>query len=235
MTPSFSIIVAAGGESSRLGALIDHVRSVGYGQAIEIIACGETPSDSADRPGVRRATIAGGLAARYNAGAALAFGDILMFLDAQTRLPVGAFDLAGRCLAEGAADAGAFGIEAGCAGRAARLIVRARSIVSRLAGRPLRDQAVFMRRDLFARLGGFRRQDALAELELLGAARRAGATIRVLRARARVPGEIHDAPGGTLRAWRELLLIARDMLTIRIRDRADPGGGVKAPNKGKTR
>jgi len=233
MTPSFSILASAGSDSSLLGALVDHVRIVGYGQAIEIIACGEIPPGPDERPGVRRAAATGGRAAAYNAGAALAFGDILVFLEAGTRLPAGAFDLVGRCLAEGRAGGGAFGVEAGCADRAARLIVRARSILSRLAVRPLRDQAFFMRRDLFARLGGFRPESAVADLELTRAARLAGAQIRVLRARVRVPGGIYDAPGGTLQAWSELFLIVRDMLGMRPGAWAVPGRGVKAPGKGK--
>jgi len=238
MTPSFSIIVAAGGESPPLGELIDHVRIVGYGQAVEIIACGDTPPDSPDspdaavRPGVRRAWAPGGRAAQLNAGAALAFGDALMFLEPGTRLPARAFDLAGRCLARKASGGGAFAVEARGAGLAARLIVRARSALSRLACRPLGDQALFMRRDLFARLGGFRRQDAFAELELTGAARLAGAAIRVLRPRVRVPGERYDAPGGVRRAWRETLTIVRDIFKIRPRDQAVPDSAAGRPDKG---
>jgi hypothetical protein len=106
--------------------------------------------------------------------------------------------------------------------------------LSRLAGRPLRDQALFMRRDLFARLGGFRPDSAAAELELLRAARRAGAGVRVLRARVRVPGEIYAGPGGTALAWGELLLVGRDLLGLRPGAWAAPEGGAKEPGKGKS-
>ncbi|MBF0514967.1 MAG: hypothetical protein HQK81_13025, partial [Desulfovibrionaceae bacterium] len=132
MTPRFSVIALSGGDSSRLGALIDHVRIVGYGKAVEIIVCGEASPDSPDssdstgpaayaagRPGVRLATAAGGRAAKYNAGAALAFGDVVMFIEAGTRLPARAFDLAADCLTDGRAGGGAFGVEAACAGLAA--------------------------------------------------------------------------------------------------------------------
>ena len=96
-----------------------------------------------------------GRASQMNAGAAVARGDVFLFLHADTRLPEDADRLVLAGLDRPDRAWGRFDIL--IAGRSALLRVVAASINvrSRLSGIATGDQAMFMRRDAFARLGGF--------------------------------------------------------------------------------
>jgi len=95
-----------------------------------------------------------GRAAQMNAGAALAGGDVLLFLHADTRLPVGADRLITTALAAGQAW-GRFDVS--IEGRHPMLGVIAwmMNLRSRWSGIATGDQAMFMRRSAFAEAGGF--------------------------------------------------------------------------------
>jgi len=90
-----------------------------------------------------------------NAGAAVARGDVFLFLHADTQLPDDADRLVLAGLERSDRAWGRFDIV--IAGRSALLRVVAASINvrSRLSGIATGDQAMFVRRDAFARLGGF--------------------------------------------------------------------------------
>lgn len=94
-----------------------------------------------------------GRGAPMNAGAALGSGDALLFLHADTALPENADRLIVAALAERAW--GRFDLR--IAGRHPFLAVVARMINwrSRLTGVATGDQAIFVRRDAFVRVGGF--------------------------------------------------------------------------------
>jgi len=96
-----------------------------------------------------------GRAAQMNAGAARARGDVLLFLHADTRLPP---DADRRVLEGLAGSSRAWGrFDAAIAGRSALLTVVAFTMNrrSRLTGIATGDQAMFVRRDAFADIGGF--------------------------------------------------------------------------------
>ena len=91
-----------------------------------------------------------GRARQMNAGAALASGDALVFLHADTRLP----PLADRFIFEGLQDSswGRFDVAIEGSTRALKLVACAMNLRSRLTGIATGDQAIFVRRDAF---GGF--------------------------------------------------------------------------------
>jgi rSAM/selenodomain-associated transferase 2 len=96
-----------------------------------------------------------GRASQMNAGAAQATGDVLLFLHADCSLEDGALAAAERCLRRRDVAAGCFTMRVRAVGRLYRLIDDCATARVRLTGIPYGDQGLFLRRDLFERLGGF--------------------------------------------------------------------------------
>lgn len=98
-------------------------------------------------------TAARGRARQMNAGAALARGAALVFLHADTRLPEDADRLVERALAAHAW--GRFDVAIEGRSPLLALVARLMNWRSRLSGIATGDQAIFVRREAFARAGGF--------------------------------------------------------------------------------
>jgi rSAM/selenodomain-associated transferase 2 len=115
-----------------------------------------------------------GRAAQMNAGAAAAHGQWLVFLHADTHLPSAwqdAIDLASR---DPRVNAGCFRFALDSTSMKARIIeigVRARVA---LLGLPYGDQALFVRRDAFAALGGYADLPIMEDVDLVQRLRRKG-------------------------------------------------------------
>ncbi len=96
-----------------------------------------------------------GRAAQMNAGAARARGDVLVFLHADCALADGALDEAGRLLGRRGVAAGCFRMRVRADGPLYRLVDACATARVRLTGIAYGDQGLFVRRDLFERVGGF--------------------------------------------------------------------------------
>ena len=106
-----------------------------------------------------------GRARQMNAGAAVARGDILLFLHADTLLPVGADQSIIAALAAGAAW-GRFDVRITGESLWLPLIAALMNRRSRLTGIATGDQAIFVRRQVFFALGGFPVQPLMEDIEL---------------------------------------------------------------------
>ncbi len=106
-----------------------------------------------------------GRARQMNAGAAVGRGDVLLFLHADTRLPAGADADIARGVARGSGW-GRFDVRLSGRHPALRVIGAAINLRSRLGGMVTGDQALFLRRELFERVGGFPAVDLMEDLEL---------------------------------------------------------------------
>ncbi|MBW6520087.1 MAG: TIGR04283 family arsenosugar biosynthesis glycosyltransferase [Desulfoarculaceae bacterium] len=105
--------------------------------------------------GFRVESCAPGRGAQLNHGAELASGRILLFVHADTRLPSGFAKALLDCLDETTTFAGAFRLKIKDAGLLLRFIGFCANLRSRFLQLPYGDQAIFIRRDDFLRLGGF--------------------------------------------------------------------------------
>lgn len=142
-----------------------------------------------------------GRARQMNAGAARARGTVLLFLHANTRLPDGADAALAAATARGAA----WGrLDVRIAGRPwmLRVVARAMNLRSRLTGIATGDQAIFVRRDLFERIGGYADQPLMEDVELCRRLRRIGPPA-CLRERATTSGRRWESRG----VWRTIVLM----------------------------
>ena len=106
-----------------------------------------------------------GRAAQMNAGADIAKGDMLLFLHADSLLPVNADALIANALANPQAQWGRFDVN--ISGRHFMLLVIAwfMNQRSRLTGIATGDQGIFIRRATFVALGGFPLQPLMEDIE----------------------------------------------------------------------
>ncbi len=144
-----------------------------------------------------------GRARQMNAGAAAARGAVLLFLHADTTLPPGADALLLGALQAGAAW-GRFDVR--IAGRSAMfpIIARLMNARSRWSGIATGDQAMFVTRAAFDRLGGFPDQPFMEDVELSHRLRAVGRPA-CLRARVTTSGRRWEARG----VWRTIFLMWR--------------------------
>lgn len=96
-----------------------------------------------------------GRARQMNAGAALAHGDVLLFLHADTWLPDTAETDIAECLAVGESQWGRFDVHLSPSDWRLDLVARLMNFRSRLTGIATGDQAIFVEHVLFERVGGF--------------------------------------------------------------------------------
>lgn len=136
---------------------------------------------------------AGGRAAQQNAGAAATRGDMLLFLHGDTRLPDGWAAMVREALAVPDVALGAFRLEIEGATFPERIVAAGANLRSRAWGLPYGDQALFLRRSTFERLGGFAALPIMEDWDLARRARRLG-RIAILRA----------AVTTSARRWRKL-------------------------------
>ncbi len=106
-------------------------------------------------------------------GVAGSAGDVLLFLHADTRLPRGFRDEIERLVAAGAAW-GRFDVRFDRGGWLLRLIARLISLRSRLTRVATGDQAIFVVREVFDRVGGFREAILFEDIDLCRRLKRAG-------------------------------------------------------------
>jgi len=127
--------------------------------------------------------------AQMNAGAARASGNVLLFLHADVLLPEGAEDWIESTLADPDVVAGAFRTrtvpDAGPS--LLRPLLRLADLRSRYTGLPYGDQALFVRAEVFRRIGGFAEIPLMEDLEFARRLRREG-KIRTVPASVAVSG-----------------------------------------------
>ncbi|HET9045347.1 MAG TPA: TIGR04283 family arsenosugar biosynthesis glycosyltransferase [Casimicrobiaceae bacterium] len=135
-----------------------------------------------------------GRATQMNAGAAIARGDVLVFLHADTRLPDDAATAIAAALASGARW-GRFVVTIAGRSRWLPLIGAMMNLRSRLTGIATGDQAIFVTRSAFAEVGGFPALPLMEDVVLSATLRRVAGRPACLRQRVVTSGRRWDANG----------------------------------------
>ncbi len=110
---------------------------------------------------------AAGRARQMNAGAAAATGDILLFLHADTHLPIGFDILVRQALQNPGTIAGAFELRINAQLLGLRLIEKMVNMRSRFLSMPYGDQAIFLKATLFHEIGGFPEIPIMEDFEFM--------------------------------------------------------------------
>jgi len=144
-----------------------------------------------------------GRASQMNAGAAAARHALLLFLHADTRLPLQADTLVQEALA-GARMWGRFDVHIEGSPFMLRVVAALMNLRSRWSGIATGDQAMFVTREAFERVGGFPLQPLMEDIELSRRLKRLGPPA-CLRAKVRTSGRRWERHG----FWRTVFLMWR--------------------------
>jgi rSAM/selenodomain-associated transferase 2 len=170
-----SIIVPMLNEALALPDLLEHLRPLRRSGVEVILVDGGSEDGSAaiaNRAGFEVVHAERGRARQMNAGAAVASGDVLLFLHADTRLPDGAIQLIDAALADGRHVWGRFDVAFDLRSLTMDATAFGMNLRSRLSGIATGDQALFMTRAAFDRVGGFPDQPLMEDVEITSRLRR---------------------------------------------------------------
>jgi rSAM/selenodomain-associated transferase 2 len=153
-----SIIVPALNEAETIASALTPLQPL-RGRDIELIVVDGGSADDTlrlARPlSDRVETARRGRASQMNAGAAIARGDVLLFLHADTRLPPSGIDLIRKGLGQAGRVWGRFDVRIESRNPVLWIVAHMMNLRSRWSGIATGDQAIFVRRADFNRIGGF--------------------------------------------------------------------------------
>lgn len=135
-----------------------------------------------------------GRASQMNAGAVAAGGDVLLFLHVDTRLPPEADRLVTEALAASGRPWGRFDVTIVGKNPILRLVAALMNWRSRLTGIATGDQAIFVRREAFTRVGGFPDIALMEDIALSSRLKRLGPPL-ALREKAATSGRRWESRG----------------------------------------
>lgn len=168
MKPTLSIVVPVLNEA---GAIVATLRALAplRARGAQVIVCDGGSRDATvalARPLADQVLAApAGRARQMNAGAAASRADVLLFLHADTQLPDGADHLVRRAVAAGAAW-GRFDVRISGRPFMLRVVAASMNLRSRWSGIATGDQAIFVTRAAFDRVGGFPDQPLMEDVEM---------------------------------------------------------------------
>ena len=170
-----SIIIPVYRDADALAAVLE---ATDFGGAEVIVAAAEGDLSlaalRAARADLQWVDAPRGRARQMNAGAALAHGDWLLFLHADTRLPLGWRSAVVRADADARMNLGCFRFALDSSSLAARVIESGVRLRVRVFGLPFGDQALFVRREAFAELGGYNDLPIMEDVDLVRRLRETG-------------------------------------------------------------
>jgi rSAM/selenodomain-associated transferase 2 len=210
-----SVIIPVLNEEGGINRAVAHLREMDPCRSIEIIVVdGESQGATIraiDDGAVRKTTARRGRAVQMNCGAALAAGGILLFLHADTVLPPQAFALILAAMNDSRVVAGAFDLGFNADRRLFRITEGYVFLRTRLTRVPFGDQAIFIRRDYFDRIGGYRPIPIMEDVELMKRIRKRGDRICIIPVKVRTSARRYVREGivhGTCRNWLLQILYA---------------------------
>ncbi len=186
--PELSVIIPVLHEGGTINRCIQHLNRLHGSERCEIIVV-----DGSEQRTTARAIQSESIvtlislppcrARQMNAGAAAARGDILMFLHADTCLPPDAVSLVTGALEQPRYVGGAFDLAIRSKSPVLGIIARAASLRSRLSRMPYGDQALFIRREYYEKIGRFSDIPLMEDVELMRRIKRRGDSICIIRER----------------------------------------------------
>ena len=231
-----SIVIPVLRDSVQLDGLLASLAGRADDAAVEIIVANGDADDGAvagvqaRHAAVRWVASPPGRGRQMNAGAAVASGRWLLFLHADTRLDHRWLDALRQAESHGAVG-GAFRFTLDSPRRVARVIERGVAWRTRWLGLPYGDQGLFVRRDAFEALGGYRPYPLMEDIDLVRRLRRHG-MLRLSSLPARTSARRWERDGWVRRSLRNLTLLALYFSGVsprRLARRYDARSGSSSP------
>ena len=183
----FSIIVPVLNEADQIKSTIEHLRKQKMKGICEIIVVDGDPQGGTIKvireENVTSITSPKSRASQMNAGAELAHGEVLIFLHADTKLPPNALEKISQVLKDVKYVGGAFALGIDSDSLLLKYIAARARLRSRLNRIPYGDQAIFIRRSYFNKIGRFKDVPLMEDVELMRRIKRRGDKIFILRDR----------------------------------------------------
>ena len=205
---TISIIIPVFNEEKGIIRAVDHLSRIQDDNVLEIIVVdgnhkGNTVLFLRDRKVIALKSEKG-RARQMNSGAKKARGDILLFLHGDTLLPNNAIEQIGEVMKLGRYVAGAFDLGLDNQRWSLNLIAAVASMRSRITRIPFGDQAIFIKRSYFKKIGGFCNIPLMEDLELMKGIRRRGDKIHIIPLKVTTSARKWEEDGiiyTTLRNW----------------------------------
>ena len=150
-----SIIIPTLNEEARIGAAIERARLLHPAEIIVVDGGSDDATVAAAKPADQVLTAPRGRAAQQNAGAAACSGAVLLFLHADCWLEPGSLAQVAAALADPNCVGGCFRQRIDAEGRCFRWLEHGNAWRVRCSWLAYGDQGIFVRREVFHRLGGF--------------------------------------------------------------------------------
>jgi len=200
---SISVIIPTLNEAPRIAATIRQVAESGFTDIVvvdggstdgtpEIAASIASDIQRSALGTIRLVITSPGRGSQMNRGAAAATGEILLFLHADTTLAPGAKASIEAAFHDPLVVGGRFDVQFDHASPWGRMISFFMNVRSRLTGIATGDQALFVRRAVFERLGGFAEIPLMEDVEFSRRLKRAGFT-----------AALHDKVTTSFRRWEQ--------------------------------
>jgi rSAM/selenodomain-associated transferase 2 len=183
----FSVIVPVFHEGEKINERIEHLHRLDLEKNLEIIVVDGSPEKDTlgtiHHNHVIKISSEKGRAKQMNTGASIARGEILIFLHADTELPIQGLEKIKTLLERKEFVGGAFDLGIRSDKFVFRVVEVLASLRSRLNKTPFGDQAIFIRREYFNAIGGYKEVPLMEDVELMKRIKRSGNKIRIFHER----------------------------------------------------
>jgi rSAM/selenodomain-associated transferase 2 len=204
----FSIIIPVVHEGERIHDLIESLNHLDSDKNIEIIIVDGTEEQDTLKAihsnNAIKISSEKGRAKQMNSGASVARGEVLIFLHADTELPPRALKKIHFLMEQGDRVGGAFDLGIKSDKFIFKVIATLSSLRSRLNRIPFGDQAIFIQREFFNTIGGYKEIPLMEDVELMRRIKKSGNRIWIFYDRVMTSPRRWEKEGVvycTLRNW----------------------------------
>jgi len=208
MRYSFSIVIPVLNEASIINRTIEHLYRIRSGFNVEVIVVDGDPRGATlsaiHYKDVIKVLSPRGRGTQMNKGASVSKGELLLFLHTDTELPEDAFSIITAFMQSADFVGGAFELGIDSDRTVFRLIERMVSARTRLTNIPYGDQAIFLKRDCFHGINGFRDIPLMEDVELMRRIKQRGYRICIIPQKLKTSPRRWEREGVlycTLRNW----------------------------------
>lgn len=218
MKYQLSIIIPVLNETYIINRLLKHLYKLHFNSTFEIIIVdGDRNGNTINSimgPDVKKVISTRGRGAQMNRGASVARGDIFLFLHADSILAENALDqILATCKRENVI-VGAFSLGIDSGKIIYRLIEAAVSLRSRFTKIPYGDQAIFLKKEIFFQLGGFKDIPLMEDVEFMQRVKKTEGIISILPAKVRTSARRWEKEGAVVCTLRNWMLITLYLLGV---------------------